>query len=140
VNETTTGAATNTPVTTFVASLISTGTPAIGFGQKWKYQLEDDTSNSQDAGMFGFEWLDAAHATHSTKFTVSLANNGGALGSDDFNVYPLGGGSIGEDVIMPAGVFNALTGFRVNHAATSGNYLRGNGTNFVSSAIRLAIY
>ncbi len=31
---------------------------------------------------------------------------------------------------------NALTGYRVNGAAASGNYLRGNGTNFVSSAIQ----
>lgn len=33
-------------------------------------------------------------------------------------------------------VVNATTGFRVNNAATSGNYLRGDGTNFVSSAIQ----
>lgn len=31
---------------------------------------------------------------------------------------------------------NATTGFQVNGAATSGNYLRGNGTNFVSSTIQ----
>ena len=36
------------------------------------------------------------------------------------------------------GVVNAATGFRVSNAATSGNYLRGNGTNFVSSAIQAA--
>lgn len=33
---------------------------------------------------------------------------------------------------------NALTGFQVNGAATSGNALRGNGTNFVSSALALS--
>ncbi len=35
-------------------------------------------------------------------------------------------------------LFNATTGFQVNGAAASGNYLRGNGTNFVSSAIQAA--
>jgi len=33
---------------------------------------------------------------------------------------------------------NATTGYQVNGAATSGEYLRGNGTNFVSSAIQAA--
>jgi hypothetical protein len=35
-------------------------------------------------------------------------------------------------------IFDASTGFRVSGAATSGNYLRGNGTNFVSAAIAAA--
>jgi hypothetical protein len=35
-----------------------------------------------------------------------------------------------------ADIINAGTGFQVNSAATSGYYLRGNGTNFVSSAIQ----
>lgn len=33
-----------------------------------------------------------------------------------------------------AGVVNAVTGFQVNGAAPAGNYLRGDGTNFVSSS------
>jgi hypothetical protein len=33
-------------------------------------------------------------------------------------------------------LFNASTGFQIGGAATSGQYLRGNGTNFVSSAIQ----
>jgi len=33
-------------------------------------------------------------------------------------------------------VFNATTGFEIGGAGASGNYLRGNGTNFVSSAIQ----
>ena len=35
-----------------------------------------------------------------------------------------------------ADIMNAGTGFRINSVATSGHYLRGNGTNFVSSAIQ----
>lgn len=33
------------------------------------------------------------------------------------------------------GVIDATTGYRVNNVATDGHYLRGNGTNFVSSAL-----
>lgn len=36
-----------------------------------------------------------------------------------------------------AGVVNAATGYQINTTAAAGNYLRGNGTNFVSSAIQL---
>ncbi len=36
------------------------------------------------------------------------------------------------------GTVNVATGYQVAGAATSGNYLRGNGTNFVSSAIQLS--
>ncbi|MCM2339341.1 MAG: DUF5011 domain-containing protein [Burkholderiales bacterium] len=51
-------------------------------------------------------------------------------------------GNVGIGTTAPAqaldvaGVINASTGFRIGNAATSGNYLRGNGTNFVSSAIQ----
>lgn len=39
---------------------------------------------------------------------------------------------------LTAPVFNATTGYTLNGAAASGNYLRGNGTNFISSAIQAA--
>jgi hypothetical protein len=51
-------------------------------------------------------------------------------------------GNVGIGTASPAttldvnGIVNAATGFRVANAAVSGNYLRGNGTNFVSSAIQ----
>ena len=38
--------------------------------------------------------------------------------------------------ISSTGIVNSNTGFRISNAATSGNFLRGNGTNFVSSAIQ----
>jgi hypothetical protein len=40
--------------------------------------------------------------------------------------------------LLATGILSAVTGFRINNAATSGQYLRGNGTNFVSSAIQAA--
>ena len=53
-------------------------------------------------------------------------------------------GKVGIGTTMPAagvildanGVINAATGYRIANTATSGNYLRGNGTNFVSSGIQ----
>ncbi|MBI4457837.1 hypothetical protein HY633_02640, partial [Candidatus Uhrbacteria bacterium] len=51
---------------------------------------------------------------------------------------------LGINTITPAtaldvnGVINAATGYRVAAGATSGNYLRGNGTNFVSSSLQSA--
>ena len=51
-------------------------------------------------------------------------------------------GSVGIGTTAPAttldvnGVANAATGFRVANAAANGNYLRGDGTNFVSGAMQ----
>lgn len=52
---------------------------------------------------------------------------------------PSGGGlnvGTGSFTGTTAGVLNVQTGFRVNNAATSGSYLRGNGTNIVLSTIQ----
>lgn len=56
-------------------------------------------------------------------------NNGSTFGGDStfsFNA---------ATKVISGTIFNATTGFEVGGAASSGNYLRGNGTNFVSSAI-----
>ena len=41
-------------------------------------------------------------------------------------------------VLNVTSILSAATGFRVNNAATSGNVLRGNGTNFVSAVLDFA--
>jgi hypothetical protein len=38
-------------------------------------------------------------------------------------------------LVNTSGAYNTATGYQVSGAAASGNYLRGNGTNFVSSAL-----
>ena len=45
-------------------------------------------------------------------------------------------GNITSSGTVEAVTVNATTGFKLNNGATSGNFLRGNGTNFVSSAIQ----
>ncbi|MCW3127287.1 MAG: Protein of unknown function precursor [Bacteroidetes bacterium] len=49
-----------------------------------------------------------------------------------------GVGSLGGGTINATGVINSAVGFQYSGAAVAGNYLRGNGTNFVSSAIQPA--
>ncbi|HSX37021.1 MAG TPA: hypothetical protein VLG13_02805, partial [Patescibacteria group bacterium] len=80
--------------------------------------------------------------TPTTRFSVSLAGNGtfsGTLavqggGNSTF------GGTINSQTISSAasftGTLNVATGYQVGGAAASGNFLRGNGTNFVSSVIQ----
>lgn len=51
-------------------------------------------------------------------------------------IFAGGGLSVGTTTDPGAGIANANTGFRVGNAAASGNFLRGNGTNFVSSSIQ----
>ena len=48
------------------------------------------------------------------------------------------GNTITTTSTVQGSIVNATTGFRVNNAATLGNYLRGDGTNFVSSALQAA--
>lgn len=65
---------------------------------------------------------------------------GGYPGGQRRNVYSC---DRNKNVSFPAGIngasfINAISGYRINGGATSGQYLRGNGTNFVSSAIQAA--
>lgn len=45
---------------------------------------------------------------------------------------------VGTTTDPGAGVANVLTGYRIGNAATSGNVLRGNGTNFISGTLAAA--
>lgn len=65
-------------------------------------------------------------ATGITFDTDNTYNIGASGANRPANVY------VGTSVVSPA--INATTGFQVNGAATSGNILQGNGTNFVSVA------
>ena len=72
-----------------------------------------------------------------TSSVDSTATIDTGLSRDSAGVVDVGNGSQGDQSgTLNATIINALTGYRVSGAATSGNYLRGNGTNFVSSAIQ----
>ncbi|NCO05032.1 MAG: hypothetical protein GW939_02695, partial [Candidatus Magasanikbacteria bacterium] len=59
-----------------------------------------------------------------------VVNSSGNITSGTYNAQTI------SSAASFTGTVNAVTGYKVNGAATTGNYLRGNGTNFVSSAIQ----
>lgn len=65
---------------------------------------------------------------------VNVTSNAGA--SQFCNQSNLNGaGYVTQYCITDGGIFNVTTGFQIGGVATSGNVLRGNGTNFVSSTV-----
>ncbi|WP_170110763.1 sialidase family protein [Flavilitoribacter nigricans] len=113
--------------------------PIGGFGAGPSFELiGKDASNSQ--GMlrvyFGSDDQDVT-STSAMEFRESLVGN----------TYPIRmiikpGGNVGIGVDNPndkldvSGSIDATTGYKINGSATAGTYLRGNGTNFVSSTIQ----
>lgn len=86
-------------------------------------------------GFAGGAWTASSHPFYWDIFTIPS-------GSTSFNTvsrFGMSGGlSVGAASDMPTGVISAATGFRIANAATSGNVLRGNGTNFVSAQLAAA--
>lgn len=63
----------------------------------------------------------------------------GLAGANSVKATMLASGCFGLGTAVDCGapgILNLLTGIRIANAATSGNYLRGNGTNFVSNTIQ----
>jgi hypothetical protein len=113
----------------------SSGTPANGFGNGIHFQLEDSTTNAQDAASLQVVWGNATHANRTSYLDILLVNNAAALASAA-RFFASGSLSVGSTTDPAAGgIINANTGFRVANAATTGNVLRGNGTNFVSAQL-----
>lgn len=69
----------------------------------------------------------------------TFINTSMILGTNNANrVQIFGSGGVGVGTTGDPGspgIINLLTGLRIGNAATSGNVLRGNGTNFVSAAL-----
>ena len=74
-------------------------------------------------------------AATSTAGNVAFAVNNSA-GTPTANLQNWQANSATVANVTPAGAFNSTVGYQVSGAATSGNYLRGNGTNFVSNTIQ----
>ncbi len=80
--------------------------------------------------------IPASQVTAGTFGTGAFTFNGNLTVSST-NTLTMGG-NITTTATIQGSIINATTGFRVNGAAASGTYLRGNGTNFVGSAIQAA--
>jgi hypothetical protein len=75
-----------------------------------------------------------ADAASSNLNNVTAIGNGASVGSS--NTIQLG--NTGVTLVNTSGAVNTAIGYRVGGAAPTGNYLRGNGSNFVSSGIQAA--
>ena len=78
-----------------------------------------------------------AIATESHQVVLSTAN---VLFRSTGSTFEIGSPSLTNNLtvfgaVSSTGIVNTNTGFRISNAATSGNVLRGNGTNFVSSTL-----
>jgi len=106
-------------------------------GANWKYIKNGpgaffNLSHSGNRG-FGYSTAPLGTAGNTASYTQKLKFYGYSGG-----MSILGGlkvGSISDTTLT--GIVDANVGYRLNGSAASGNYLRGNGTNFVSSAIQL---
>jgi hypothetical protein len=91
-----------------------------GAGQSWTI----GTNNTNNSGSLNITTLDGISSR--TRFILSRTGN---LGLGLNNTQP-------SDRLEVVGSVNSSAGYKVAGAATSGSYLRGNGTNFVSSTIQ----
>src|SRR5262249_5190464 len=91
--------------------------------------------NSQLALTAGETWGGSAHGSYIAFRTTALAST---TMNEVVRVTPAGGLAVGLTTDTTVGVVNAGVGYRVNSAATTGNVLRGNGTNFVSAQLAAA--
>jgi hypothetical protein len=78
-----------------------------------------------------------AIATESHQIVLSTAN---VVFKNTGSTFEIGTPSLTDNLtvfgaVSSTGIVNTNTGFRISNAATSGNVLRGNGTNFVSSTL-----
>lgn len=96
-----------------------------------------DGTGYSEVGLIGIyaaqNFTSANHGTYLSVFTTPLNST-----TEGEVVRVQQGVMVGTTTDPGAGIVNVATGFRIGNAATSGNVLRGNGTNFVSSALAVA--
>lgn len=115
----------------------TSGTAAAGFGAGILFNLESSTTDDQNAARLAVSWTVATHASRTSALQILLVNSAAALAGVAM-FFASGGFSVNSTTDPGAGIINANSGFRVANAATSGNVLRGNGTNFVSATLAVA--
>jgi len=142
-------------------ALIMAGALAFGQGVVSPRMLKQGgAASGQCLQWDGSKWAPAACTTSAGSGTEYQYNNSGSLAAGlqwhcPSNIVGFGGCTASfpalkrsgtslevrladdsADTLLKASVFNASTGFQVSGAATTGNFLRGNGTYFVASAIQ----
>ena len=144
----------NAANTTGTAANLS-GTPALPNGTTATTQVATDATtliatdafvqNAIDAAapLLGIPWFNLIDALDYNQ--VVPWYNGSPFAIDtgisriSAGVLGIGNGSAGDfSGTLKATIVNAGTGFRVNSAAASGHYLRGNGTNYIDGTIQAA--
>jgi trimeric autotransporter adhesin len=93
------------------------------------YSMRAVTTGASNTGLGAY--TDVSNGTFSNATAIGFL----AIATAS-NQMMLGNGSLTQ--VTTSASINSGAGFRVANAATSGQYLRGNGTNFVSSAILTA--
>ncbi len=115
---------------------LTTSTDNVGIGNATPSQKLDVTGKLALSGKEAFDggdtWLRLNQSSHfaSGVYTPNFLRADGGIASG-------GLGSLGGGTITATGIINSNIGYQISNGAASGNYLRGNGTNFVSSAIQV---
>ena len=115
VTESMTTATTNARVQSLLYGLNSSGTPANGFGQTWKFTLADSTTADQDAARIGVSWTNATHTNQTAKIALAPALNGTL--TDTFFLYGSGGMALNADVDPGAGKLYVATGLEIGNSS-----------------------
>lgn len=126
--------------TGFTASNNSTGT-----GARSRFSASNGTY-ATTFGMGGVNYTGVAVLQNRGYINAASSSSGIVLNNNGANptifatsasevARVLNGFMVGTTTDPGAGIVNVLTGYRIGNAATSGNVLRGNGTNFVSAQL-----
>ncbi len=126
---------TNLDVATFTHD--SSGSIAASFGVGLLFNLQSTTTADRNAARLEVLWTAATDASRASAFDVQLVTAAGAL-TGVARFFGSGGFSVNSTSDPGSGIINANSGFRIGNAATSGHFLRGNGTNYVDSAASAA--
>lgn len=112
---------------------------AVGLAGTTNPALNVDASTASSATGIDIKSAAAAGGV-AIKVLSSGTNEALTINAKGSGTIGIGSVSTGAVTITPAltggSTINATTGFKVNGSATSTNYLRGDGTNFISSAIQ----
>ncbi len=115
-------------VTTIAGNTFNALNFGTGFNSLLKY---NGTTLIDGSGLLQNAAIDSAQTYTNLQKVGTLSAGSITTGFGTINTN----NNITTSTTVQGDIVNAVTGFRVNNSATTGNYLRGNGTNFVSSAL-----